>query len=98
MNKKHFRRPNHRVLALMTLAMLWINTDNLQAAGHINMEAARKEARVTLYSSISLEDINILTRALREKTSWHARAKLSRGQDQAGPTHGDRGARRQTSV
>ena len=67
MNKKHFRRPNHRVLALMTLAMLWINADNLQAAGHINMEAARKEARVTLYSSISLEDINILTRAFEKK-------------------------------
>ena len=53
----------------MTLAMLWINADNIQAAGHINMEAARKEARVTLYSSISLEACTCKAIA-RARSSW----------------------------
>ncbi|HWP57928.1 MAG TPA: extracellular solute-binding protein [Candidatus Acidoferrales bacterium] len=40
------------------------------AAGHVNMDAARKEGKLTIYSSISLDDINTLARAFEKKYPW----------------------------
>jgi iron(III) transport system substrate-binding protein len=41
-----------------------------RAAGHIDLKSAQKEGRVTLYSSISLEDVTTLARAFERKHPW----------------------------
>ena len=42
----------------------------LWALGHIDMEAARREGKVTIYSSVSLEDLTILAKAFEKKYPW----------------------------
>lgn len=52
--------------ALLMLGMFFF-CRTLWASGHIDMEAVRREGKVTIYSSISLEDITILARAFEKK-------------------------------
>jgi iron(III) transport system substrate-binding protein len=67
-------KPIQRCLvALYTLAVTLLVLPSPRvslASNHINMDAARKEGKLTLYSSISLEDINILARAFEKKYPW----------------------------
>ena len=43
---------------------------NLWAAQAVDLNAARKEGKLTIYASISLDDINILARAFEKKYPW----------------------------
>ncbi|HXG50334.1 MAG TPA: extracellular solute-binding protein [candidate division Zixibacteria bacterium] len=48
-------------------ALLLSGRGGVEASGHLDLDAARKEARVMVYSSISLEDLTILTRAFQKR-------------------------------
>lgn len=52
--------------ALLNLGMFFF-CQTVWASGHIDMEAVRREGKITIYSSISLEDITILARAFEKK-------------------------------
>ncbi|TAJ79898.1 extracellular solute-binding protein [bacterium] len=56
-------------LALIVLGMFSVYSI-LWASGHIDIGAARKEKKITIYSSISLEDITILAKAFEKKYPW----------------------------
>ncbi len=70
MKKKNSCPWRHPILGWMTLSALLLAHDTLRAAGHISIEATRREGKVSLYSSISLEDIMILARAFEKKYPW----------------------------
>lgn len=55
--------------ALFGLSLLFASPF-VWAKGHIDVEAARREGKVTFYSSISLEDVNILARAFEKRYPW----------------------------
>jgi iron(III) transport system substrate-binding protein len=54
-------------LCMGIIAALLLFSKESRSAGHINLDAARKEGKVTLYSSIALDDITVLTRAFEKK-------------------------------
>ena len=57
----------------LPLAVFLLLPQNLWPAAQpvpIDMNAARKEGKLTIYASISLEDINILARAFEKKYPW----------------------------
>jgi iron(III) transport system substrate-binding protein len=56
--------------ALAATLLLFLSPAISIASNHINLDAARKEGKLTLYSSISLDDINILARAFEKKYPW----------------------------
>jgi iron(III) transport system substrate-binding protein len=67
----------NRLLFRRTLIALWVTAagfglaaDALDAAGHINLDAARREGKVMLYSSIGLDDVNVLAKAFEKKYPW----------------------------
>ena len=61
-----------QVRSWVLLAALLLLPQNLWSAPApaIDMNAARKEGKLTIYSSISLDDINILARAFEKKYPW----------------------------
>ena len=60
--------PSHcRLLGWLILIYLVFPPYSAWTAGHINLDSARKEGKVMIYSSIALEDINILTRAFEKR-------------------------------
>ncbi|MBI2988583.1 MAG: extracellular solute-binding protein [Deltaproteobacteria bacterium] len=70
MEKKRYRSREFPVLTLIALALVLFACNTLWGSGHIDMEGARKEGRATIYSSISLEDLTILSRAFQKKYPW----------------------------
>ncbi|MBI4490522.1 MAG: extracellular solute-binding protein [Deltaproteobacteria bacterium] len=69
MKRKRFLRPC-LTLMLASFALLLLSCDTIWGSGHIPMESIRREGKVTIYSSISLEDINIMARAFEKKYPW----------------------------
>jgi len=57
------------VLWVMALDLFLIR-QTVWASGHIDIEAVRREGKVTIYSSISLEDLTILAKAFEKKYPW----------------------------
>lgn len=49
---------------------IFLFSQDLWASGHIDMEAARREGKLTIYASISLEDLTILARAFEKRYPW----------------------------
>ncbi|MFQ5852753.1 MAG: ABC transporter substrate-binding protein [Candidatus Binatia bacterium] len=69
MKKIRNQYPKFWALALMVLSMLFV-CQTLWASGHIDMEAARREGKVTIYSSISRKDVTILSKAFKKTYPW----------------------------
>lgn len=55
---------------LMLMGLVFFVCQTLWASSHIDIQAARREGKVTVYSSISLEDITILAKAFEKKYPW----------------------------
>lgn len=53
------------VTAVVFSTLLWASA--ALAGGHIDLQAARREGRVMLYASVSLEDVNTLARAFERR-------------------------------
>jgi iron(III) transport system substrate-binding protein len=62
-------KPIIQVRYWLLLAALLL-PQNLWPAQAIDLNAARKEGKLTIYASISLDDINILARAFEKKYPW----------------------------
>lgn len=69
MKKTKNQYPIFRALGLTVLSILFI-CQTLWASGHIDMQAARKEGKVTIYSSISQKDVTTLAKAFEKKYPW----------------------------
>lgn len=66
---KHIRFTSLQITVL-ALGVIFLSANILWASGHIDMEAARREGKVTLYSSQSLEDIRTLAKEFEKKYPW----------------------------
>ena len=62
-------KPIIQVRYWLLLAALLL-PQNLWPAQAVDLNAARKEGKLTIYASISLDDINILARAFEKKYPW----------------------------
>jgi len=67
MNREDCRGLAFLMILWVILTSMFLTNKDVEAANHINLEAARKEGKVMIYSSIGLEDINILTRAFEKR-------------------------------
>jgi iron(III) transport system substrate-binding protein len=61
---------NSLFVPLLVPVLLVIAAGAAESSNHINLDNARKEAKVMLYSSIGLEDVNILTQAFQKRYPW----------------------------
>ncbi|MGH7774890.1 MAG: ABC transporter substrate-binding protein [Candidatus Binatia bacterium] len=55
---------------LIALGLVPFLCQSLWASSHIDIEAARREGKVTIYSSVSLEDLTIVAKAFEKKHPW----------------------------
>jgi ABC-type thiamine transport system substrate-binding protein len=59
-----------RALAAIALLVCFVGSQTLWAADHVDMDATRKEAKVTIYASISRKDVTVVAKAFEKEYPW----------------------------
>jgi iron(III) transport system substrate-binding protein len=68
--KKNYCAPQSPLLRVLVFVIIALATNSAWSNNHVNLDSARRDGKVTIYSSISLEDINILSKAFEKKYPW----------------------------